>query len=162
MAITCRPTHHSTGPARRAAQASEFKRRNVTALPYAVALVIAPDFGEKLHSLSLRLHVWAVDTLPNRRVAEEIWSALPSPGAYNIESGVTIFTPYGKAAEDWCLGAIDSLDQHHDSSSHEPGYTVLEVYGVAPSAAIRKAFQTFGFAEFVATAYGFIAQKAEP
>lgn len=132
------------------------------ASPYAIALVIAPDFGEKLRSLSSRLHVWAVDTSTNRKVAEEIWSALPSPGTYKIESGVTIFTPHGTTAEDWCLGVIDSLDQHHDSLSHEPEYTVLEVYGVAPSDAILKAFPKFGFAEFVATAYGFIAQKAEP
>lgn len=130
--------------------------------PYAVALVIAPDFGEKLRSLSSRLHVWTVDSPANREVAEELCSALPSPGNYNIESGVTIFTPHGATAEDWCLGTIDSLDQHHDSSSHDPGYTVLEVYGIAPSDTIRRAFSEFGFAEFVATAYGFIAQKSEP
>ena len=130
--------------------------------PYAVALVTVPDFGEKLRPLSSRLYVWAVDTPANRKVAEEIWSDLPSPVEYNIESGVTIFTPHGTTPEDWCLGAIDSLDQHHDGSSHDPGYTVLEVYGIAPSDAIRRALPEFGFAEFVATAYGFIAQKTEP
>lgn len=132
------------------------------ALPYAVALVIAPDFGEELRALSSRLHVWVVDTLQNRKVVEEIWSALPSSSEYNIESGITIFAPHGTTAEDWCLGVIDSLDQHHDSSSHVPGYTVLEVYGVAPSDAIRQVFSEFGYAKFVVTAYGFVAQKTEP
>jgi hypothetical protein len=132
------------------------------ALPYAVALVITPDFGEELRTLSSRLHVWVADTPKNRKVIEEIWSALPTRGEHNIESGVTIFTPHGITAEDRCLGVIDSLHQHHDSSSHVPGYTVLEVYGVAPSDAIRQVFSEYGYAKFVVTAYGFAAQKTEP
>ena len=37
---------------------------------------------------------------------------------------------------------------------------MLEVYGIAPSDAIRQAFQEFGFAEFMATADGVIAKKS--
>ncbi len=37
---------------------------------------------------------------------------------------------------------------------------MLEVYGIAPSEAIRQAFEEFGFAEFMVTADDVIAKKS--
>ena len=133
--------------------------KRVMQLPYTVALVVDPNYSERLRALSARVHVWAVDTSPNLKIAQSIWNALPSHGEHSVESGVTIFTPYGAIGEDWCLGIIADLNLHHDSSSHDPEFTVLEVYGVAPSQAIREAFSEFGFVDFHGTSYGFAAKK---
>jgi hypothetical protein len=84
---------------------------------------------------------------------------LPPGSDYTIESGITKFTPSGGTAEDWCVGVIDSLDVHHNQYSHDPGYTVLEVYGATLSEKIAAAFFKYGFFEFRNTDGGFVASK---
>ena len=129
---------------------------------YSIALVVDPEFGDKLSSVAARVHTWAVDTPENRRVAERLWAALPAPGEYNIENGVTAFTPRGTGPEEWCISVIEEVDLHHNHHSHDPGYTVLEVYGVTLSPRIREGFEEYGFVRFDETADGFIARKDEP
>lgn len=127
-------------------------------MAYSVALVLDPDFGSRLKDLSTRLHTWVVESPQNASVTHEVWNALPK-GKNGIESGVTIFKPFGKTREDWCIAVIDALDLHHNDHSHDPGYSVLEVIGVAASEAIRDEFSEFGFEFFRDTDDGFIAQK---
>jgi hypothetical protein len=129
---------------------------------YTVALVVDPAFGEELSLVAARVHTWAVDTPDNRRVAERVWADLPAPGQYNIENGITTFTPHGAGPDDWCISVIDELDLHHNNYSHDPGYTVLEVYGVTLSAQIRESFEEYGFVRFDEIVNGFIARKDEP
>lgn len=95
-------------------------------------------------------------------VAEKRWASSSPRTESSIETGVTTFTPHGSTPEEWCIGVIDALDQHHNSYSHDPGYTLLEVYGVAPSKEIQTVFAEFGFAEFTVTPDGFVARKNEP
>jgi hypothetical protein len=57
---------------------------------------------------------------------------------------------------------IGSLDEHHNTYAHTPGYTVVEVYGTHPSVNVQKAFEECGFVEFEVTDFGFIARKHEP
>jgi len=125
--------------------------------PYTVALVVDPEFGEELAVLAARVHTWAIDTPTNRAVAEGMWSVAPE--AHGIESGVTTFKPQGVNAEEWCLAVIDELDMHHNHYSHDPAYSVLEVYGAGLSERIREAFAFYGLVQFEETPAGFIAKK---
>jgi hypothetical protein len=129
---------------------------------YSVALVVDPEFGDRLRVLSSRLHVWIVDSPCNRPAAEAIWIAKAAGEGYSNEAGVTTFEAVGATAEDWCIGIIDSVDDHHNSSSHNPGYTVLEVYGAAQSQRIRESLKELGFVRFIDTPEGFNAKKTEP
>ncbi|VWC77128.1 hypothetical protein BCO18442_00976 [Burkholderia contaminans] len=54
---------------------------------------------------------------------------------------------------------LGSVDEHHNGYSHDPGYTVLEVYGIAFTERLRPAFTELGFSSFEQTAYGFRAIK---
>ena len=129
-------------------------------MSYAVALVVDPHYGVRLRELADRLHAWVAESPMNTPASEAYRASLPPGSDYSIESGITKFTPSGDTAEDWCVGVIiASLDVHHNPYSHDPGYTVLEVYGAAPSGKIVAAFSEYGFSEFRSTDDGFVARK---
>lgn len=129
--------------------------------PYTVALVLDPNFGDRLKVIAERIHTWVVDTPQTRAVAEETWAAQAMPIEYNIETGITTFIPASEdGPEAWCEGIVGTLDQHHDEMSHEPGYGVLEVYGLRFNERLRPVFVELGFSGFEETDYGFRAIKS--
>ena len=131
-------------------------------LQYTVALVLDPEFGDRLNLVAARTHVWAVGTPTNRGVAEEMWEALPKPFEYSIESGVTTFDPaLGAGPEEWCKAILGTIDQHHDDMSHGPGYSVLEVYGLQFNERLHPVFGQLGFSLIEETRYGFRAIKSK-
>jgi hypothetical protein len=130
---------------------------------YTVALVVDPNFGERLCQLASRLHTWAVGTPDNCAVAERLWASEPKSFQSNIERGITTFNPGTDGnPEAWCAAMVGTVDQHHDELSHDPGYTVLEVHGAKFSERLRPHFGELGFTVFEDTDYGFRACKAAP
>ncbi len=128
--------------------------------PYTVALVLDQDFGDRMKTIAERVHTWVVGSPANRAVAEKMWAALPQPFQYNIESGVTTFDPaLGNSPEEWCKAIVSTIDQHHDELSHDPGYSVLEVYGLQFNERLRPYFAELGFSLFEETSCGFRAIK---
>jgi hypothetical protein len=54
---------------------------------------------------------------------------------------------------------LNAVDEHHNGYSHDPGYSILEVYGIPFTERLRPAFTDLGFSSFEQTAYGFLARK---
>jgi hypothetical protein len=126
-------------------------------VPYTVALVVDPNFGEQLVSLSARLHVWAIASPMNRASAETIWRN-NADQSQSIEFGITTFTvDLGDSPENWCKGILGAVDLHHGEYSHTPPVSALEVYGLSFSESLRSDFANFGFTAFQPTPYGFYA-----
>jgi hypothetical protein len=124
--------------------------------PHAVALVLDPEFGERLVDLSRRIHVWVVDTTTNRRVAARVWRE--AAGVHSFESGITTFKERaGASAAEIVRGQLPAIDLHHGAQSHSPPWSVLEVYGAPPSAALRAILREYGFTDVRATPHGFVA-----
>jgi hypothetical protein len=122
---------------------------------YAVGIVVDPDFGDRLVPLASRLHVWIVDTPPNRAAAERVWAA---DAAYSLERGVTTFrVDEGATREEWCIAVLPDVHDHHGAHAHDPPYGAIEVYGAAPSAALRAAFAEWGLAGIEEVPGGFRA-----
>lgn len=128
--------------------------------PYTVALVVDPAFGERLKDVASRVHTWVVGTPANQAIARDVWSSAPKPSRPSIETGITTFDP-GRASspEEWCIGVLDAVDLHHNEYSHDPAYSVLEVYGLNFQDRLRAPFAEFGFTVFENTDYGFRATK---
>src|SRR5206468_309774 len=83
----------------------EGKRQRAFAMgerPHAVALVVDPEFGERLLDLSRRIHVWALDTPTNRTVAQRVWREVA--GTHSLENGITTFKGSPDAAADEIVG----------------------------------------------------------
>jgi len=129
---------------------------------YTVAIVLDPEFGERLAPLASRVHTWVVDSQTNRAAAEDIWQKNQEDGEpYSIENGVTTFGVFwNESAEHWCEGVLGTIDLHHGEYSHTPPLSVLEIYGLPFCEPLRSHFAEYDFTVFQETDYGFRASKA--
>jgi hypothetical protein len=110
---------------------------------YRVAVVVDPEFGERLASLAERMHVWVADTPANRIVAERIWAATAAP---SIERGVTTFRINRSEPSDaWAANILPDVELHHGEYSHKPAVDTLEIHGATLSARLRLALGAAGF-----------------
>jgi len=121
-----------------------------------VAIVVDPNFGERLIQLAAELHVWAVDSPANRTAAERIRA---TPGAANsLERGITMFgAALGAAPERVVADILATVDLHHGVYSHTPAWSIVHVYGAPISPSLRLALRELGFSEAREFPEGFTA-----
>ncbi|RXV67337.1 hypothetical protein D1006_18810 [Burkholderia stabilis] len=125
-----------------------------------IALIVDPDSGERIHDIAAIVrHTWVVTSPVNDAVVKQIWTASLAPSGQDGESRVTTFLRYGSDRESWCAGILDAVDDHHNSTMHRDGYSILEVYGTPLSARLRQAVSSLGFSGFMSTATGFRATR---
>ena len=74
--------------------------------PYAVAVVLDLEFGDRLSELAARLPVWIVDTPANRRAAQKHWGE--HPGLSDTEGVTTFKVDLSSSAEVWSKHAYRS------------------------------------------------------
>lgn len=119
--------------------------------PHAVAIVLDIDFGERLVTLSRRMHVWIVGSLQNQPFVDRAWS---ESSEYSTTSGVTTFDRDGYHSEIALFSQIlDTLDEHHAS------WTDLHIYGIEPTYEVRAALAEYGATTFVPHHDHFIATR---
>jgi hypothetical protein len=112
------------------------------AVPHRVAIVVDPEFADRLAALSSRLHVWVCDTPANRAAAQSIWGDDP---IYDLESGVTTFEFAPDASRPEVVEAVlGDVDLHHGEFSHDPPWSVIEVVGCSSTDSLSAAFAAFG------------------
>lgn len=126
-----------------------------------VALIVDPDYGVALRDIAAVVaHTWVVDTDANSAIAEDIWRSSSTPLGHMAKHGITTFRRFGADREDWCDAVLGSIEDHHDISQGNPGYSALEVYGTPLSERLRVAFAECGFSTFFESDYGFRAEKS--
>ena len=128
--------------------------------PYAVYVVVDPQFGERLRLLPTDIPVWIVDTPINKPVAQLLWKERPQ---LNHLTGITTYT-YSETAspEDNFLKELDMIDLHHGQYSANPPYTIIEVFGTPLSDKIKLLLAEYGFHQFSSTDDGFVATRQIP
>ena len=78
----------------------------------------------------------------------------------SLDSGVTTFAvSMNEDPSLWCIGVLNTIEEHHGQYSHEPPYTILEVIGLSFSQRLRRVFERLGFNSFQDTKEGFRATK---
>lgn len=102
-----------------------------------VAIVVDPNFGERLMSLADRMPVWIADTPTNRTVAESVWS--------REGSNVTTFRVAGDDAAEWCRAILPQVDLHHGEYSQARAFDSIEVFGAGANTKLRDALSQYGF-----------------
>ncbi len=119
------------------------RRTQVPESAYRVAVVVDPDFGERLKELAERMHVWVVDTPANRAVVQRIRSTMLGP---SIERGVTVFRANpDQSPDEWAAHVLDMVELHHGEYSHDPAVSIIEIHGAPPTHEIRAALSELGF-----------------
>jgi hypothetical protein len=116
-----------------------------------VAIVVDPEFGERLDALATKQPVWVAGSATNRAAAERLWRE-PAPYV------VTTFLYDATAPRAQVLAEIlPVVDEHHGERSCDPPYRRLAVYGVRPNGAARAALSVIGFEFDAVTVDGFTA-----
>jgi hypothetical protein len=113
-----------------------------------VALVLDPEYGDKLYGLAAEMPVWIIGSPPNVAVARHIWKQKPQP-----EHVVTTFDP------DTFEGLMDSIELHHGHHSQTPPFQALEVIGLTLTAEIEQVLGDAGFTPAAASGRDFIATR---
>src|SRR5437016_14169631 len=116
-------------------------------VPHEVALVVDPEFREGLALLGSRMPLWVVNTPQNSIIASRFLSK-----RQGTQDGpdVTVFdVDPTQTPEDWACDIIKNIDLHHGHYSHDPPFSVMEVYGVDPTPRLRKELLGIGFNRLV-------------
>jgi hypothetical protein len=123
---------------------------------YVVAIVVDPDFGDRLSALLERMPVWIADTESNRTAAARARSASTQSaiGHTSIGALTTFNVDRQETPEFWSIGALDDVARHHDRYSHSPGYSAVEVYGATPSPRLLSALAAYRLTEITSLATG--------
>ena len=119
-------------------------------MPRNVAVVLEPDFSDRLEKLSFRTPVWLVDTPANRVAAEEAWRvAVEWPHV-----AVTLFRPpAGDPSRDDWRALLEQI------AAREGNVESLEVIGSPLTLAARATLVAGGFTRFDENAEGFRARR---
>ena len=122
-----------------------------------VAIVVDPEFGERLLSLAEETPVWIADTPANRSVAEALWSSTGAGVARNV---TTFKVDPGKTGEDWCLNILSQVDLHHGHYSQSSAYSALDVIGAHLTPELRDALAEYGLTSCAERSGGFRATRS--
>lgn len=119
-----------------------------------VAIVVDPDFGERLADLSRRMPVWICDTPTNHAVAET------SRRLIRPQPDITTFDFSASASpETTFLDVVADVDLHHGEYSKERPWTDLHVFGVTLTPTIQDALSGYGIHNFSSTPTGFFCTR---
>jgi hypothetical protein len=122
-----------------------------------VALILDPNFGQRLTALASRSHVWIVDTPANRLIAEEYWQDNPE---HKLETGITTFEVYDdETVAETCLRILDTIDLHHGGHSSDSPYSTLEIISLPATQDIKCALEELGFEVIEQTAYRIVSGR---
>jgi hypothetical protein len=108
-----------------------------------VAVIAEHDAAARVRDVSARLPVWVVDTPTNRLAAAELREDAARAGSHG---DVTLFRadPEG-LPDDWVVGILSTIVEHHGDYAHVPPLAALELYGVLVTDPLRAALSKHGF-----------------
>ena len=130
------------------------------AAPSIVNVIVAADYGERLRDLPGDEAAWVADTPTNHPVIKSIWTTQSVDPDRGHLSGITSFqVPADKTPEDWLLGVLDSVEEHHSEYSQTPPYSILRVIGTVLTPRIRERLESYHFVKFEDLPEGFVAHK---
>ncbi|MCL2644230.1 MAG: hypothetical protein FWD51_02095 [Betaproteobacteria bacterium] len=122
-----------------------------------VALVLQPDFGERLIQLVELMPVWIIESSQNRVAVEKIRNTKLLRSAIPI---TTFQAKEGELLKTVCERIVLSLEDHYNEYSQIPSYNELKVIGISLTDVSLKPFLKLNFDEFLVTETGFIARKS--
>ena len=137
----------------------------MTDIPHIVGIVVDPVFGDRVLQLLERMPVWIAATEPNRAAAERVRTARVGSDRDSSHTAIGALTTFtinvDSTPETWCIGVLDDVAGHHDRYSHAPGYSAVEVYGVAPSPALLTALAEYRLTNVTTLSGGFRASTPD-
>ena len=123
--------------------------------PSLVRVIVDPNFGERLASLSSNSPAWIVESPPNTAVAQRLRRERPEYDVTTFRAG------RDGGAESDLLGMLGTIDEHHGEHAAGPTYSFLEVIGCLPSEQVNAALAELSFHVISSWSDGFCATNLE-
>ena len=121
-----------------------------------VAIVLDPNYGERIIELARECHVWLVSSASNDAAVATLHQSDP---AYSLGEGVTTFSP-AETPQASFVAILDLVEEHHGEYSHDPPVSVIDVIGLEPSAAAIDELDVYEFRHIEPSKNGFVARRA--
>ena len=125
--------------------------------PQTIAVVLDPDYGERLFQLAQIGPVWLTASETNRAAAEKYWR---SKGDSSNEVTYWSAPRTGATEEEW-LDILDLLELHHSKDWAGPGIAKIVVVGAPPTSGALAALKEFGYGDLTALPDGFEAVRLD-
>ncbi len=116
-----------------------------------VAVVVDPEFGDRLSTLADQRCVWVAESATNRAAAERL---LRGTAAYMV---TTFRFNQTAPLPEVFAEILPVVDEHHGILSCNPPYQRIAVYGARPNGTARAALAAIEFELEAETADGFTA-----
>ena len=117
-----------------------------------LALIVDPEYGERMQSLVERMPIWALNSTTNRAAAEWIWEK-----AEDTRKRITLFdVPDFPLDTQDLVGVLASIDGERKKHG-QPAILDLEVIGMELFPDLNGALLEFGFRTVESTVSGFRA-----
>ncbi|MBZ5647175.1 MAG: hypothetical protein LAN37_08145 [Acidobacteriia bacterium] len=127
-------------------------RPSAQAIEPSVALVVDPEYGERLQGLVERMPIWALNSTTNRAATEWIWEKDPE-----THRRITLFdVPDFPVDTQEFIGIVASIDAQR-TKHLQPPMRDLEVIGMGVYPDLNGALLEFGFQSVETTVSGFKA-----
>jgi hypothetical protein len=118
-----------------------------------LALVVDPEFGERMQSLVEHMPIWALNSTTNRAAAEWLWEK-----DENIRKRITLFdVPDFPLDTQEFVGVMGSIDEER-KKHRQPQVSDLDVIGMELFPDLNGALLEFGFHDVETTVGGFRAK----
>ena len=117
-----------------------------------VAIVVDPEFGDRLDSVVNRQCAWIAESAANRVAVERL-----RRGKLAYVVTIFFFDPTASRAE-VLARILPAVDEHHGTLSCNPPYKRVSVYGVQPTAIVQAALTGINFESDAVMTDGFIAR----
>lgn len=124
---------------------------------HVVAVIAEPDAALRLRDVSARVPAWVADTPANRTAAAELRAA----GGAGARADITLFrVDPDTLPDDWVVGVLGAVVEHHGEHGHAPPLAALELYGVLVTDALRAVLSTYGLDHVTSNGDVVLAQVA--
>ena len=122
-----------------------------------MAIVLDPNYAERIGELARKSHVWVVTSASNDPVVTALWN----DPAYSLgEFDVTTFDSLKITPEASFISILETVEDHHPEDMHDPEWSVIEVIGVDPTVAVRDELSSWGYSDIETSAEGFVVRRA--
>lgn len=117
-----------------------------------VAVVLDPNYGNRLAEMARHLHVWVCASPANKLAVEAVWK---ESGLYEAGVGATLFGVCENPEEAF-LDNLDTIELHH------PHWESMYIYGLDWTPQVKQVLAEHGVTKFISMTEGFVATRPTP
>ena len=124
-----------------------------------MAIVVDPEFGDRLLKITNFQHVWVLDSTTNSRSVQTYWRFIKNTDSEDQRSLLAEITTFASSSneslEEICATLATDVDDHHGEFASDVIWSEIEVFGTTISPLLKGKYSSIGALNFENTETGF-------